>query len=198
MLVSVRHHYHVCAHLSPVEAAQCSKLIVTLFLIFMAESTETDQQLPTDLFNGFQTEITHDGHNCNGCSLDRRKCSVPDLRALLSSTTLPELDEAYTRRVLGFNSVEEMYQWVSCERLLYQIDDLPMLLVNAADDPCIVEESHCIPKKFVGKLHLQTQTKLTVMAMCRLHKDLRTHYSGPSLIRKVRDQCLFRLVKCSD
>ena len=61
-----------------------------------------------------------------------------------------EMDEAYTRRVLGFESVEEMYRWISCEELLNQIDDLPTLLVNSLDDPCIVDESHVIPKTFAG------------------------------------------------
>ena len=120
--------------------------------IFVINFTETaDDDLPEKLFNGFETEVVYDGRNCNGCTLDRRKCSLPDMRAFLSSTSLVELDEAYTRRVLGFSSVEEMYRWISCERLLYEIDDLPMLLVNSADDPCIVEESHSIPIKFVGE-----------------------------------------------
>lgn len=120
-------------------------------IIMTAECNE-DQELPEKYFNGFPTEVTHDGHNSNGCSLDRRECSAPNFRALLSSTTMVELDEAYTRRVLGFSSVKEMYQWISCEKLLSEINDLPVLLVNALDDPCIVEESHSIPKKFAGEL----------------------------------------------
>jgi predicted alpha/beta-fold hydrolase len=61
-----------------------------------------------------------------------------------------ELDEAYTRRVLGFESVGDMYRWICCEDLLNQIDDLPTLIVNALDDPCVLEESHAIPRAFAG------------------------------------------------
>lgn len=109
-----------------------------------------DPILPEEYFNGFPTEITHDGRNSNGCSLDRRKCRLPDQRAVWRSSNMLEVDEAYTCRVLGFKSVEEMYRWISCEELLNQIDDLPTLLVNSLDDPCVVERCHVIPKAFAG------------------------------------------------
>ena len=67
-----------------------------------------------------------------------------------SSSNIIELDEAYTSRVLGFGSIEDMYRWVSCVGLLNEIDDLPMLLVNASDDPCIVEESYVFPREYAG------------------------------------------------
>ena len=110
-------------------------------------------ELPDPYFQGSHTEVTeveHNGHNGNGCSLDRRKCQLPDFRGVLCSSNIPELDEAYTRRVLGFLSAEEWYRWVSCIDLLNQIDDLPVLLVNSADDPCVLKETHKIAKDFVG------------------------------------------------
>lgn len=115
------------------------------------DEAEAPLPLPDKFFNGFPTEITHDGHNSNGFSLDQRKCQLPDERALWSSTNTTEVDEAFTRRVLGFSSVAEMYRWVSCVDLLNQIDDLPMLLVNSLDDPCILQDSYSIAKNFAGE-----------------------------------------------
>ena len=106
--------------------------------------------LPEEYFSGFHTEITHNGHNSIGSSLDRRKCRLPDARSFWGSSNMMEMDEAYSCRVLGFASVEEMYQWVSCVDLLNQIDDLPTLIVNSLDDPCVVLECHAIPKAFAG------------------------------------------------
>lgn len=62
---------------------------------------------------------------------------------------MKEMDEAYTRRVLGFQSVDEMYRWVSCVELMENID-IPLLLVNSLDDPCIIEEAHEIAKNYAG------------------------------------------------
>lgn len=111
---------------------------------------DSRQMIPEEYFNGFPTEITYEGRNSNGCSLDRRKCRLPDQRAFWNSSNMLEMDEAYTCRVLGFESVEEMYHWISCEELLNKIDDLPTLMVNALDDPCVVGECHVIPKAFAG------------------------------------------------
>lgn len=113
-------------------------------------SDEDEAELPEKFCNGFETELTHNGHNSNGYSLNKRTFQMPDERKIWSSTSMVELDEAYTRRVLGFKNVEDMYQWVSCTELLNQIDDLPLLFVNSLDDPCVVEESHIIAKEYAG------------------------------------------------
>lgn len=106
--------------------------------------------LPREYFNGFLTEITHDGRNSNGCSLERARCRYPNVGGFWSSTNMRELDEAYTRRVLGFATVQDMYRWISCEELLNRIEELPMLIVNSMDDPLILEQSHAIPRAFAG------------------------------------------------
>ena len=115
------------------------------------DDSADDASLPNTFWNGYETEITHNGYNSNGCSLDRSKCQVPDEDMVASSTTLVDLDEAYTRRVLGFSSVEEMYRWVSCVDLMNRIDDLPLLTVNALDDPCVLVRSHEYPKQHARK-----------------------------------------------
>lgn len=102
--------------------------------------------LPNQFWNGFETEITHGGYNCNGCSLDSSKCRAPDEDLMASANSIVDLDEAYTRRVLGFSSLAEMYRWVSCVDLMDKIDDIPLLMVNALDDPCILVRSHEYPK----------------------------------------------------
>ena len=62
-----------------------------------------------------------------------------------------DLDDCYTRHALGFETVEEMYKWMACTELMNEIDDFPLLFLNALDDPCVVLESHDIPKTYVGK-----------------------------------------------
>jgi predicted alpha/beta-fold hydrolase len=62
-----------------------------------------------------------------------------------------DFDESYSRRVLGFSSVDDMYKWVSCVKLMHQIKELPMLITNALDDPLIVRKCHEIPEKYTGK-----------------------------------------------
>lgn len=57
---------------------------------------------------------------------------------IVAAATLPELDEAYTRRVHNFNSVSEMYAWSSCINYLNGIK-APMVFINARDDPIVPE-----------------------------------------------------------
>jgi abhydrolase domain-containing protein 2 len=60
-------------------------------------------------------KITHRGHDCNGFALDVTKIAGPSNEALLwMAKSIHELDEYYTRRVLGFESVRDLWQWMSC------------------------------------------------------------------------------------
>ena len=63
--------------------------------------------------------------------------------------SIHELDEYYTRRVLGFESVRDLWQWMSCVELMETVTDFP-LLVNACDDPIVPEEVHSIPIHYTG------------------------------------------------
>ena len=47
------------------------------------------------------------------------------------------LDTNFTRPLLGFKTVEDLYHWACCVYVMDQIRDFPMLLVNAKDDPLI-------------------------------------------------------------
>uniref|UniRef100_A0A1B6L2E9 AB hydrolase-1 domain-containing protein n=1 Tax=Graphocephala atropunctata TaxID=36148 RepID=A0A1B6L2E9_9HEMI len=59
-------------------------------------------------------------------------------REIISAATLPELDDAYTRKVYGFASVEELYKWSSCINYLQSISH-PVIFINSKDDPLIPE-----------------------------------------------------------
>ncbi|KAG4071919.1 hypothetical protein HA402_006080 [Bradysia odoriphaga] len=60
-------------------------------------------------------------------------------RDIASAATLPELDEAYTRRVHNFNSVSEMYEWSSSVNYISRIKH-SMIYINAKDDPIVPED----------------------------------------------------------
>lgn len=57
-------------------------------------------------------------------------------RQIFEAATLPELDEAYTRRVHNFESVNSLYKWSSSVNYLQTIDR-PMVFINAKDDPIV-------------------------------------------------------------
>ncbi|XP_034128968.1 abhydrolase domain-containing protein 2 isoform X1 [Drosophila guanche] len=60
-------------------------------------------------------------------------------REIIAAATLPELDEAYTRKVYNFASTQELYKWSSS---LFYFDTIekPMIFINAKDDPLIPED----------------------------------------------------------
>lgn len=60
-------------------------------------------------------------------------------REIIAAATLPELDEAYTRRVHNFSTTQELYKWSSSLHFLDNIDK-PMIFINAKDDPLVPEE----------------------------------------------------------
>lgn len=57
-------------------------------------------------------------------------------RDVIAAATLPELDDAYTRKVHGFQSAADMYAWSSCINYLKGIN-LPIIFINAKDDPLV-------------------------------------------------------------
>lgn len=59
-------------------------------------------------------------------------------RDIISAATLPELDDAYTKKIHNFKSVTELYSWSSSINYLKNIS-LPMVFINAKDDPIVPE-----------------------------------------------------------
>lgn len=67
----------------------------------------------------------------------KSRCNLSE-RDIAAAGTLPELDEAYTRRVHNFSSVVDLYRWSSSVHYLQDIRE-PMVFVNAKDDPIVPE-----------------------------------------------------------
>lgn len=57
---------------------------------------------------------------------------------IISAATLPELDDAYTRKIHNFQTITELYAWSSSINYLNNIN-LPMIFINAKDDPIVPE-----------------------------------------------------------
>lgn len=58
---------------------------------------------------------------------------------VVSAATLPELDDAYTRKVYCYQSLAEFYKWSSSCNYVKTIG-VPMIYINALDDPLVPEE----------------------------------------------------------
>lgn len=84
---------------------------------------------------------------------------TPDLTRVWSANSLYDVDEYYTRRVMGFQSPTELYEWTSCVDAMYRIKDLPVALVNSRDDPVVPEDIHRIPRDYAGRA---TETGITL------------------------------------
>ncbi|GAB1603608.1 monoacylglycerol lipase ABHD2-like [Argonauta hians] len=75
----------------------------------------------------------------------KNKYGALDEHRIFNSPTLLEIDEYYSRRVAGFTSVQEYYRWCSSIHYLDNIK-IPLLLLNAADDPLVPQDLLRIPK----------------------------------------------------
>jgi len=71
-------------------------------------------------------------------------------RAIWSAATLCELDEAYTRRISGYSNVDELYKKSSCVSVWDNIK-IPMVFVNAEDDPIVPPQLLNVVKTAAGK-----------------------------------------------
>jgi len=71
-------------------------------------------------------------------------------RAIWSAATLCELDDAYTRRIAGYASLDEMYKKSSCVSYWDNIK-VPMVFVNAVDDPIVPPSLLRIVRTAAGK-----------------------------------------------
>lgn len=79
----------------------------------------------------------------------KQKCQLNETE-IAAAATLPELDEAYTRRVHNFKTVKDMYKWSSSINYFDGIEK-PMVFINAKDDPLIHENLLHPIKEFCGE-----------------------------------------------
>ena len=96
-------------------------------------------------------ETQHGGHDSNGFALDSSRIQPPDEEKLWQARNIEEIDEYYTRRVMGFKTTTDLYEWSSCVQLMNKIPDLPMLLINARDDPIVSPQLHSFPVQYTSK-----------------------------------------------
>ncbi|KAG8516322.1 Monoacylglycerol lipase ABHD2 [Galemys pyrenaicus] len=68
-----------------------------------------------------------------------------DLSRLYTATSLMQIDDNVMRKFHGYTSLKEYYEEESCMRYLHRIH-VPLMLVNAADDPLVHESLLAIPK----------------------------------------------------
>ncbi len=51
---------------------------------------------------------------------------------------------------MGFDSYEDLLRFVACNEHFYKIPDLPILFLNAFDDPVVPKEIFELPIKYTG------------------------------------------------
>lgn len=85
----------------------------------------------------------------------KKRCLLNE-RDIVAAATLPELDEAYTRRVHNFDTVHEMYRWSSSVNYLGGIQR-PMVFINARDDPIVPDELLADIKEHSGEWSSEEQ-----------------------------------------
>ncbi|KAK2539427.1 Abhd2 [Columba livia] len=76
--------------------------------------------------------------------------SDTDLSKLYTATSLMQIDDSVMRKFHGYSSLKEYYEEESCLHYLHGIY-VPLLLVNAADDPLVHESLLSIPRALSEK-----------------------------------------------
>ncbi|CAI5792751.1 Hypothetical predicted protein [Podarcis lilfordi] len=74
-----------------------------------------------------------------------------DLSRLHTATSLMQIDDSIMRKFHGYSTLKEYYEQESCLHYLQKIF-VPLLLVNAADDPLVHDSLLSIPKALSGEL----------------------------------------------
>ncbi|XP_065184510.1 monoacylglycerol lipase ABHD2-like [Sycon ciliatum] len=70
-------------------------------------------------------------------------CPVPppDETRALSAHGMVTFDEYFSRRMWHFDSIDEYYSSESCGTIMHKVTNVPILFVNAADDPLVPAEA---------------------------------------------------------
>lgn len=97
-----------------------------------------------------------------------------DLSRLYMATSLMQIDDNVMRKFHGYTSLKEYYEEESCLRYLHRIH-VPLMLVNAADDPLVHESLLSIPKSLSEK-------RENVMFVLPLHGGHLGFFEGAMLL----------------
>lgn len=93
-----------------------------------------------------------------------------------SSTSLSDIDHAYTMRVHGFGSLAEFYRDMSCINHIQSVRDFPILFVNAVDDPLIPIDA---ARKITD--YVETVNEKSILLITR-HGGHLGYFEGDSLV----------------
>ncbi|KPP63903.1 abhydrolase domain-containing protein 2-A-like, partial [Scleropages formosus] len=89
------------------------------------------------------------------------KMKDADMSRLYTATSLMQIDDNIMRKFHGYSSIKEYYEKESCVHYLHNVD-VPLLLVNSADDPLVHQSLLTIP-------HTLAEKKPNVMFALTLH-----------------------------
>lgn len=67
---------------------------------------------------------------------------------VFSASSLQELDETFSRKMAGFESLESFYKWNSCCNYMHNVK-MPVLMLNARDDPLVSKRLFNTPREHV-------------------------------------------------
>lgn len=73
-----------------------------------------------------------------------------DLSRLYTATSLMQIDDNIMRKFHGHNTLKEYYEKESCVHFIHNIN-VPLLLVNSADDPLVHDSLLTIPRTLAEK-----------------------------------------------
>lgn len=73
-----------------------------------------------------------------------------DLSRLYTATSLMQIDDNIMRKFHGHRSLKEYYEKESCVHYIHNVD-VPLLLVNSADDPLVHDSLLTIPRTLAAK-----------------------------------------------
>ncbi|KAL7854453.1 hypothetical protein SRHO_G00166430 [Serrasalmus rhombeus] len=73
-----------------------------------------------------------------------------DLRRLYTATSLMQIDDNIMRKFHGYSSLKEYYEKESCVHYIHNVN-VPLLLVNSADDPLVHGSLLTIPRTLAEK-----------------------------------------------
>ncbi|XP_078283639.1 monoacylglycerol lipase ABHD2-like isoform X2 [Rhinoraja longicauda] len=111
----------------------------------------------------------------NGCKSPNALADV-DLSKLYTATSLMHIDDNIMRKFHGYDTLKEYYEQESCMHYLHNIQ-IPLLLVNAQDDPLVHDSLLSIPRSLAEK-------KENVMFVLTLHGGHLGFFEGAVLFPK--------------
>lgn len=140
------------------------------FLNFISDYSATQFLLKWQNFQRFYLYVLTE--NVRGIIMKHRKVLLSDEvkrrfglneREIVAAATLPELDDAYTRKIHNFSSTTEMYKWSSCINYLTNIEK-PIIFINALDDPLVPEALLQPIRNFTGESHFWASSNFPSMS----------------------------------